>query len=168
LSFPGLAIKPYALEVIARIRNLVKSCDASSDSEQLHSGKMGPEATKTKALMDKIRVHALNPDLPFVLIHEPAVGPEILCVLAQLKDLQFSDYAKRAMAALEQILVPMLHHIDSVRDTERQIAATEASVKEKWELVMHADAEVANMLGVIEERKKELILKQTRAIEIRQ
>ncbi|XP_050908998.1 uncharacterized protein LOC127122751 [Lathyrus oleraceus] len=41
LSFPGLAIKPSALEAIARLRNLVKSRDASSDSEQLHSGKMG-------------------------------------------------------------------------------------------------------------------------------
>ncbi|XP_050897207.1 uncharacterized protein LOC127104031 [Lathyrus oleraceus] len=88
LSFSGLAIKPSALEAIARLRNLVKSRDASSDSEQLHSGKMGPEATKIEALMDKICVHALNPDLRFVLMDEPAVGPEILCVLSQLKDLQ--------------------------------------------------------------------------------
>lgn len=168
LSFPGMAIKPSALEAISRLHNLVKSRDASSDSEQHHSGKMGPEATKTKALMDKIRVHALNPYLPFVLMHEPAIGPEIMCMLAQLKDLQLSDYAKRAMAAFEQLLVPMLHHLDGVRDTERQIAATEASVKEKWELVMHADAEVTNMLGAMEERKKELISKQTRATEIRQ
>lgn len=60
----------------------MKSRDASSDSEQVHFGKMGPEATKTKALMDKIRVHALNPGLTFVLMHESAVGPEILSVLA--------------------------------------------------------------------------------------
>lgn len=72
------------------------------------------------------------------------------------------------MAALEQILVPMLHHIDGVRDTERQIAATEASVKEKWELVTHAHVEVTNMLGAMEERKKELTFKQTRTTEIRQ
>lgn len=168
LSFLGLAIKPSALDAISKLRNLVKSRDVSFDSEQLHSGKMGPKAMKTKALMDKIRVHALNPDLPFVLMHEPAVGPEILCVLAQLKDLQLSDYAKRAMVALEQLLVPMLHNIDNVRDTERQIVVTEASVKEKWELVMHADAEVTNMLGAMEEQKKELISKQTRATEIRQ
>jgi hypothetical protein len=129
-TFPGPTIKPSTLEAISRLRNLVKSRDASSDSEQLHSGKMGPEAMKAKALVDKICVHALNPDLPFVLMHEPVVGPEILSVLAQLKDLQLSDYAKRVMAALEQILVPMLRHIDNVRDTERQIADTEASVKE--------------------------------------
>lgn len=167
-NFPGLTIKPSTLEAIARLRNLVKSRDVSSDSEQFHSGKMGPEATKTKALMDKIRVHALNSDLPFVLMHEPAVGPEILSMLAQLKDLQLYDYAKRAIAALEQILVPMLRHIDNVRDTERQIAATEASVKEKWELVTHADAEVTSMLRAMEERKTELTSKQTRATEIRQ
>ncbi|XP_050876958.1 uncharacterized protein LOC127080693 [Lathyrus oleraceus] len=86
-TFPGLAFKPSALEAIARLRNLMKSRDASSGSEQIHSSKMGPEATKTKALVDKIRVHALNLDLPFVLMHEPAVGPEILSVLAQLKGL---------------------------------------------------------------------------------
>jgi chromosome segregation ATPase len=101
-------------------------------------------------------------------MHEPAVGQEILSAIAQLKDLQLSDYAKRAMAALEQLLVPMLRHIDNIRDTERQIAETEASVKEKWELVTHADAEVANMLKAIEERKTELTSKQTRAAEIRQ
>ncbi|XP_050876159.1 uncharacterized protein LOC127079835 [Lathyrus oleraceus] len=129
---------------------------------------MGPEAMKTKALMDKIRVHALNSNLLFVLMHEPAVGPEILSALAQLKDLQLSDYARLAMAALEQILVPMLRHIDSVRDTERQIADTEASVKEKWELVMHADVEVTSMLMSMEERQKELTSKQARATELRQ
>lgn len=119
-SFQGLAIKPSTLEAIARLCNLVRSRDASSDSEQLHhSGKMGSEATKTKALMDKVRFHALNPDLPFVLMHEPAVGLEILRVLAQLKDLQLSEYAKRATIALEQLLVPMLRHLDSVRETER-------------------------------------------------
>ncbi|XP_050890103.1 suppressor protein SRP40-like [Lathyrus oleraceus] len=140
---PGLAIKPSALEAIARIRNLVRSRDASSDSEQLHqSGKLGSEATKTKVLMDKVHFHALNPDLPFVLMHEPVVGLEILRVLAQLKDLQLSEYAKRATAALEQLLVPMLRHLDNVRENERQIASTEAFVKEKWELVMNADAEV--------------------------
>lgn len=167
-TFPGLAIKPSALEAISRLRNLVKSHEVSSDSDQLHYGKVGPEATKTKVLMDKIRVHALNADLPFVLMHEPAVGPEILSALAQLKDLQLSDYAKRAMAALEQILVPMLRHIDNVRNTERQIADTEASVKEKWELVMHADAEVTSMLRAVEERQKELTSKQARATELRQ
>lgn len=129
---------------------------------------MGPEATKTKPLMDKICVHALNSDLPFVLMHEPAVGPEILSALAQLKDLQLSNYDKRAMTALEQILVPMLRHIDSVRDTERQIADTEASVKEKWELVMHVDTEVTSMLGAMEEQQKELTSKQARATELRQ
>ncbi|XP_050889573.1 uncharacterized protein LOC127094844 [Lathyrus oleraceus] len=167
-TFPGLTIKPFALEAITRLHNLVKSRDASSDSEQLHSGKMGPEATKAKALMDKVRVYALNSDLPFVLMHEPIVGPEILSVLAQLKGLHISNYAKRAMAALEQILVPMLRHIDNVRDIERQIVVTEAFVKEKWELVTHADAEVTNMLGAMGERRKELTSKQTRAIELRQ
>jgi chromosome segregation ATPase len=101
-------------------------------------------------------------------MHEPAVGPEILSVIAQLKDLQLSDYAKRAMVALEQLLVPMLCHIDNVRNTERQITDTEASVKEKWDLVMRADAEVTSMLRVIEEQKIELTSKQTRAAEIRQ
>ena len=33
---------------------------------------------------------------------------------------------------------------------------------------MHADTEVTNMLGAMEERKKKLISKQTRATEIRQ
>lgn len=167
-TFSGLVIKPSALEAISRLCNLVKSHDVSSNSESLHSGKMGPKVTKTKALMDKIRVHALNSDLPFVLMHEPTVGQELLSAIAQLKDLQLSDYAKRAMAALEQLLVPMLRHIDSVRDIERQIAEIVASVKEKWELVTHADAEVASMLKAIEERKTELTSKQTRAADIRQ
>lgn len=118
--------------------------------------------------MDKIRIHALNPDLPFVLMHEPAADPELLSALAQLKDFQLSDYAKRAMAALEQILGPMLRHIDNVRDTERQIADIEAFVKEKWELVMHADAKVTSMLGAMEEWQKELTSKQARATELRQ
>lgn len=41
-------------------------------------------------------------------------------------------------------------------------------MKEKWELVMNADAKVTKLLGTIEEKKKELISKQTRAAEIRQ
>jgi chromosome segregation ATPase len=129
---------------------------------------MGSEATETKALMDKVRFHALNPDLHFMLMHEPAVGPEILHVLAQLKDLQLSEYVKHATAALEQLLVPMMRLLGSVRENERQIVSTEAFVKEKWELVMNADAEVTKLLGTIKEKKKQLASKHTRAAEIRQ
>ena len=41
-------------------------------------------------------------------------------------------------------------------------------MKEKWELVMRADAEVTSMLRAIEERQKELTSKQARATELRQ
>ncbi|XP_050915151.1 uncharacterized protein LOC127130130 [Lathyrus oleraceus] len=168
-SSQGLAIKPSALAAIARLRSLVRSCDTSSDSKQHHhSGKMGSEATKTKALMDKVHFHALNPDLPHVLMDEPAVGPEILHALAQLKELQIAEYVKCATAALEKLLVPMLRHLDNVRENERQIVTTEAFVKEKWELVMNADAEVTKLLRTIEENKKELASKQIRVVEIRQ
>jgi chromosome segregation ATPase len=128
---------------------------------------MGPEATKVKALMDMVRFYALNPDLSHVLLSEPAVGPELLHVLSQLKELHLSEYAKCAMATFEKLLVPMLRHLDNVRENEHQIITTEAFVKEKWDLVMKADEEVTKMLGTIEEKKKELASKQTRASEIR-
>jgi hypothetical protein len=51
-------------------------------------------------------------------------------VLSQPKDLQLSEYAKRATTTLEQLMVPMLRHLDSVRENERQIVSTEAFVKE--------------------------------------
>lgn len=165
-----LAIKPSALEAIARLRSLVRSRNTSSDSKQihqLHSEKMGPDATKVKALMDRVHFYALNPNLAHVLLSEPVVGPELLHVLAQLKELHFSEYAKCVMAAFEKLLVPMLRHFDNVRENEHQIVTTEAFVKEKWELVMKADEEVTKMLGMIEEKKKELASKQTRVAEIR-
>lgn len=40
-------------------------------------------------------------------------------------------------------------------------------MKEKWELVTKADEEVTKLLGMIEEKKKELAPKQTRVAEIR-
>ncbi|XP_050915350.1 histone promoter control protein 2-like [Lathyrus oleraceus] len=169
-SSQALAIKPSALEAIARLHSLVRSRDASSDSEQfhqLHYEKMGPEATKVKALIDKVRFYALNSDLSHVLLSEPAVGPELLHVLAQLRELHLSEYAKCVMATFEKLLVPMLRHIDNVRENEHHIETTEAFVKEKWELVMKADEEVTKLLGMIEEKKKELAPKQTRFAEIR-
>lgn len=116
--------------------------------------------------MDKVHFHALNPDIPHVLMSEPAFDPENLHVLAQLKELQLSEYAKCAMAALEKLLVPMLRHLNDIRENEHQIVTTEAFVKEKWELVVKADGEVTRMLGTIEEKKKELAFKQTRVAEI--
>jgi chromosome segregation ATPase len=71
------------------------------------------------------------------------------------------------MATFEKLLVPMLRHIDNVRENEHQIITTEAFVKEKWDLVMKADEEVTKMLKMIEEKNKELASKQTRAAEIR-
>lgn len=71
------------------------------------------------------------------------------------------------MATFEKLLVPMLHHIDTIRENEYQIETTKAFVKEKWELVTRADEEVTKLLGMIEEKTKELVPKQTRAAEIR-
>lgn len=43
------------------------------------------------------------------------------------------------MATFEKLLVPMLRHIDTIRENEHQIETIEAFVKEKWEMVTKAD-----------------------------
>ena len=86
-------IDASTLEALARLCNFVNTHTLSSDSDQsqTHNDKLGPEATKVKKMTDKIRTHALSPDLPYFLHEDSTLGSELIDALTQLKSLETSE-----------------------------------------------------------------------------
>ena len=166
---PTLGIDASILEALARLCSFVSSRTLTSDSDQsqAHNDKLGPEATKVKKLMDKIRTYAFNPEFFQMLLDDPGLGPEISDAITQLKGLDISDLARLMITAFENIFIPMLENTDCIRENEQQVEMKGAFVKENLDVVVQANEEITGIMAMIEQKQQELSPKQKRADEIR-
>lgn len=164
----NVGVKPSASKAIARLRSFVSSRMPPSDSDQtqVHNDKLGPEAVKVKRLLTRIRTYAMDSDLSQSLHDEPTLGSDLLDEISLLKTLQTFEYAKLMVTTFEGILVPLVQHVNKVREVEQLVESKEIFMKEHLEVIVQATGEILDALATIEKNKQELEGYDKRAAEI--